>query len=262
MPTISKLVEKAAQSQLLEFMEVNKLLNDNSHAYRAGLSTTTTILDLTDRIYESIDENKLASLMTLDQSAAFDCVPHNVLLQKLQLYNLDKSATKWLESYLSLRTQFVKIGRSQSRMCKVERGVPQGSVLGPLLYSIFTNEISEVIMDPNCKDQSHRSRKTLFNTNCKHCGSLIQYADDVTYVITNKKRQLNQQKLTENLDKLKIYLNENGLSINMDKTHLMEIMIKQKRGRTPGTTSRTASTQLQPRGRTGPRFKNLQNPRH
>ena len=168
LPTISKLVEKAAQTQLLGHLEDNKLLNDNLHAYRAGLSTTTTILDLTDRIYESIDENKLASIMTLDQSATFDCVPHHILLQKLQMYNLDNSATKWLESYLNLRTQFVKIGRSQSRMCKVERGVPQGSVLGPLLYSIFTNEITEVTVNQNVETSPTRVEKLylMLTVNC------------------------------------------------------------------------------------------------
>ena len=234
LPTVSKLVEKAAQIQLLTYMEDNRLLNNSSHAYRQGHSTTTTILDLTDKIFEAIDENKMASIMTLDQSTAFNCVPHPILLEKLKMYNLDAKSIQWIDSYLNFRTQFVAIGRSRSRMCKVERGVPQGSVLGPLLYSIFTNEITEAVTYPNCQDKVHKDRSKLFCNDCKTCGSVTQYADDATYVVANRKRELNQTKLTDNISRLKTFLNSNELTINMDKTHLMEIMIKQKRGRTPG----------------------------
>ena len=124
----------------------------------------------------------MCSVMTIDQSAAFDCVSHKILLQKLKLYKLDDSAIMWLESYLKHRTQFVTVGRANSRMTGVSRGVPQGSVLGPLLYSIFTNEMSEVIVDSTCTNQSHQNTDRLFNNECNSCGSLTQYADDATYV--------------------------------------------------------------------------------
>ena len=71
--------------------------------------------------------------MTIDQSAAFDCVSHKILIDKLRIYNIDEKALSWLTSYLEYRTQFMTIGRARSRMGRVSRGVPQGSVLGLLL---------------------------------------------------------------------------------------------------------------------------------
>ena len=162
LPTISKVVEKAAQIQLLEYMEKYKMLNESTHAYRNGRSTTTTLIELTEQLYTAIDANKIASIMTLDQSAAFDCVIHKVLLDKLEMYNISGDVLKWICSYLMYRTQFVEIGTSQSKMYAMERGVPQGSVLGPLLYSLYTNEMSVAIKNPNCKDKVHLNKDELF----------------------------------------------------------------------------------------------------
>ena len=235
LPATSKLIEKAAQEQLMNYFENHGMLNDSSHAYRKGYSTTTTLLEITEKLYSAIDDNKISSVMTLDQSAAFDCVSFEILLRKLELYNLDKSALKWLRTYLYDRTQFVTIGRASSRMTKVSRGVPQGSVLGPLLYSIYTNELSEVVTDKDCKDPSHKNSEKLFPANCSNCGSVTQYADDATFVITDKVRSNNQKKLSENIEKLGTYLKSNELSINKDKTQIIEVMIQQKKAKTPGT---------------------------
>ena len=169
LPMISKLVERGAQTQLLGYMEEHKLLKDNYHAYRKGYCMTTTLLELTDKIFDAIDEKKMSSLMTIDQSAAFDCVPHQLLLQKLKIYNLSDSALHWISSYLEYRVQFVIVGRAESRMNAIDRGVPQGSVLGPLLYSIFTNEMSKCIRDNNYTDNTHIDTEKLFGADCKRC---------------------------------------------------------------------------------------------
>ena len=188
LPALSKLVEKAAQSQLLGYLEHHNLLNNNLHAYREGLGTTTTMIEITERLFKAVDEGKISSIMTIDQSVAFDCVPFGLLLDKLKLYNLDDSAVSWVESYLTFRTQFVAIGSARSRMCPVEIGVPLGYVLGPLLFSLFTNEMTQVIMDQDCRDPTHLDTMKLFNPECSICGSLTIYADDVTYHVSNKQR--------------------------------------------------------------------------
>ena len=94
LPAILKIVEKAAQSQILAHFEKFKLLNDGSHVYRKGYSTTTNLIDITDRLYQAIDERKISSLMTIDQSAAFDCVSHAILLRKMKVYRMDETVIK------------------------------------------------------------------------------------------------------------------------------------------------------------------------
>ena len=234
MPALSKIVEKAAQTQLLNFFEKNKLLNDCTHAYRKGYSTTTTLLDITDKLYSAIDNKKISSIMTIDQSAAFDCVSHTILIDKLWIYNIDEKALSWLTSYLEYRTQFVTIGRARSRMGRVSIGVPQGSVLGPLLYSIYTNEMSEAVNDSACTDSTHQNSLRLFPTDCLRCGTITQYADDATYVVSSIDRIRNQQKLSENIENLRTFLETNELTINADKTNLVKVMIQQKRAKTRG----------------------------
>ena len=124
------------------------------------------------------------------------CVSHCILMKKLEIYNLDMTALDWVETYLSNRTQFVTVGRTSSNMSAVGRGVPQGSVLGPLLYSIYTNDMSEAVTDSECVDRSHQNTEKLFPTDCARCGSITQYADNTTYVISDRQRWRNQRKLT------------------------------------------------------------------
>ena len=234
LPVLSKIVERTVQTQLQDYLEKNALLNSNGHAYRKDLSTSTAIMQLTERLYEATDSNLISQMLALDQSAAFDCVSHPILVQKLRLYGCDEDTITWMQSYLGHRTQYTTIGRHKSNMVAVDRGVPQGSILGPLLYLLFTNEITEVIKDQNCPDTSHSNNTELFGQNCNQCGEIIIYADDITYLIANKHRASNQDKINVNLEKLNIFLNDNELKLNIGKTHLLELMIKQKRGRING----------------------------
>ena len=234
LPTISKLVEKVVQMQILSYLEENDMINSTSHAYRSGCSTTSAMLELSEELYKGADEKKVSVIMTLDQSAAFDCIQHQLIMDKLALYNMDDSVLKWVSSYLSHRSQFVSVGTAKSSIHSMKRGVPQGSVLGPLLFSVCTNELSTVIKDPDCPNPRHQDNSELFGINCDLCGKIFQYADDTTYHFASKSRDKNQQKLVQNLHKLADFLTANQLAINMDKTHIEEVMIKQKRGRMPG----------------------------
>ena len=138
--TVSKLIERAAQQQLLEFFETTKQLNPSNHAYRRHLSTTTTLTEILDEIHQGTEQKKMTSIMTLDQMAAFDSVSHTLLLEKLERYQVGHEARQWIRDYLTGHTQYVTLGAAQSYMSKVTTGVPQGSVIGPLLYAIYTNE--------------------------------------------------------------------------------------------------------------------------
>ena len=234
LPTVSKIVERAVQLQLQKHKKNHNLFHVNSHAYRQNKSTTTAMLQVLDRIYRATDKNLMTSLMAIDQSLAFDCDSHLILVRKLWKYKCSENTITWIENYLNYRSQQVSIGRHLSRMTALDRGVPQGSILGPLLYLIYTNELAETTKDDSCNDISHRERKKLFSDTCDKCGLIVMYADDATFVISNKNRVMNQFKLNTSLAKLEIFLSTNELAINVSKTAIVECMIKQKRGRTPG----------------------------
>ena len=231
LPTLSKLTERAVQRQVQSHFEVQGLLHPNSHAYRSNRSTGTALLQVLDRMYAATDNNLITSLMALDQSAAFDCVSHKILLSKLEAYKFSQESLKWMNSYLSNRSQFVVVGKHKSSIVALDRGVPQGSILGPLLYSIYTNELANSVIDSSCTNIVHNNHNSLFHNNCPNCGMTIQYADDTTYVIASKLRSSNQQKLNLALAKMEIFLTSNELAINVSKTSTLECMMKQKKGR-------------------------------
>ena len=235
LPVVSKLVERHIQQQLLRHMEKNNLFHPNGHAYRPSLSTNTAMMQLLDNIYCSTDDNKMTSLMALDMSSAFDCVNHAILLEKLAMYRCSKETLQWMHEYLSFRSQVVQIGRHCSISQSTNRGVPQGSILGPLLFLIYTNEIPDTVKNSNCQHSSHENRTRLFSQNCLECGIIVQFADDLTLSISNKLRTSNQLKLNINLDRLEKFLANNELQVNASKTKILEMMIKQKKGKTLGS---------------------------
>ena len=201
LPVVAKLTEKVVKEKLMKHMEHNRLFNENHHAYRGQLSTTTAILQLADTVWEGADKNWVNVTMALDETSAFDCVSYNLLLEKLKLYKLDELSLKWMNSYLRGRSQFTTIGGKNSRIITVDRGVPQGSILGPILYTIFINEMPDVINQyQDCTDNVHLPGDWLFSKNCTTCGSLPSYADDATFVHTSKSRMENQAIVANRLE--------------------------------------------------------------
>ena len=139
LPIRSKIFERAMVDQLDDYFRV--LFRPFLLAYRKGYSCQSTLLALTEDWRQSLDGGHFVGAILMDLSKAFDCLPHRLLLEKLRAYNLAESAVSLLGSYLSEREQCVKIGNAQSASLPMYKGVPQGSIIGQVLFNIFINDI-------------------------------------------------------------------------------------------------------------------------
>ena len=166
LPVLSKLSERVVQKQLLQFMESSGQLSTHQHAYRGMYSTTSALMEIMDLISRGADANEVIATLSIDQSAAFDCVKHSTLLEKLELYGMDVHALEWMQSYLKGRSAYVAIGSASSNIVSTPDGVPQGSVLGPLLYLCYVNDFPAVAEEDDCVNASHKSESRLFGEEC------------------------------------------------------------------------------------------------
>ena len=230
-PIFSKILERIVFNQMIEYVTANQLLHPNHHAYRAHHNTTTALIQLYDVWVEAVQNGELAGVCFLDMSAAFDIVDHSLLLEKLELYGFDKNMLNWTNSYLSGRTQAVSIDGSLSRLLHVQHGVPQGSILGPLLYTLFTNELPETVHDHANLNQERLPGSSWqpFSMGCKDCGTTACYADDTTYSCSDSDPARLSEKLTYQYGVMSDFLINNQLKLNDDKTHLMVMTTSQKR---------------------------------
>ena len=210
LPILSKVLEKIVAIQLMTFLESNRLLTDNQHGFRPNLSTETALLKVTNRIYENMENRKISLLLLLDLSKAFDSVHHQILLDKCNELNIDSF---WFDNYLKNRVQSVRIGSVVSSPLEVSFGVPQGSILGPLLFLIYINDLPQFIRD------------------CL----LVLYADDTQIILAGDIDHIDELiKRAENiLVTAKNYFNKNGLLLNESKTQYIFFGTRQYVSRIP-----------------------------
>ena len=139
LPIPSKIFEKVLPNQLSEYFD--NIFDDFLCAFRKGHGCQTTLIRLLEDWKCALDNNEYVAAILMDLLKAFDCLPHNILLCKLSSYGLTENATKLMESYLSDHTQQIKIGNVVSSWAEIQKGVPQGSILGPILFNVFINDI-------------------------------------------------------------------------------------------------------------------------
>ena len=142
--SISKTFERVAFNQLYDYFSSNGLHYESQYGFRKLHSTELAALEFTDRISQEMDANKIPFSIFSDLSEAFDTLDHNVLLSKLNFYGIKVTALDWLKSYLTNRIQYVDCNGISSSIREIETGVPQGSILGQLLFIIYMNDIHTV----------------------------------------------------------------------------------------------------------------------
>ena len=205
--TIGKILERLALSRFFPHVSKSPSFSPLQSAYRKFHSTETALLKLTNDIMETIDSGKITILTALDMSAAFDTLDHITLLHRLQhTFGLSGYVISWIRSYLTDRSSFVKIDSSSSPSTTILTGVPQGSVLGPLLFVLFISPIANVI-NP---DQSNQNNTVSFH----------QYADDTQlYIGTNSSTLTTQIASIESCtQRVHNWLLNNGLHLNPSKS--------------------------------------------
>ncbi len=200
LPTFSKVYERVVFNRLFNYLHCFNLLSRFQFGFQKGRSTTDAILEFVDQVSASLDGSQTTIGTFCDLSKAFDCVNHEILIRKLQVYGIDGIALNWLISYLSNRYQKVEIQNSiQSSFCKITSGVPQGSILGPLLFLIYANDLPDSISNSR----------------------VVMYADDTSMVLSHKTKDVLSDHLLIQLCEIDEWFKANGLKLNSDKTQFM-----------------------------------------
>ena len=192
---ISKIMEKIIYEQIYSYVTALNLLFEFQSGFRRSHSTDTCLLYLTDHIRKEIDKGKYCGMVMLDLQKAFDTVNHSILLSKLEALGFNSTSLKWVRSYLGERQQVVDIGGTLSSPLTLSCGVPQGSILGPLFFLLYINDMKSAC---DC--------------------NLFLFADDSALLVSHEDKVVVENTLSSELVKVSRWLNDNKLSLNLSKT--------------------------------------------
>ena len=192
-------MERIVHRQIYKYLQEHKLITSDQFDFRPYLSTNVALTPVTEEILYNMDNKLITGAVFIDLRKAFDTVDHTLLLTKLRHIGFSTPVINWFTSYLSSRTAVTSINNITSCPKPVTVGVPQGSILGPLLFLIYINDL------PQC---------------LKNCKSIL-YADDTLIYYTARKKSELQEKINKDLDSLPQWLNNNLLRLNYEKTKFM-----------------------------------------
>ena len=200
LPIISKVFEKLTLIRLISFVKRYNLLSDCQFGFREGRSITQAAIRLTTFITNAYHQRLYSACFYLDLRKAFDTIDHPILFMKLHKYGFRGPVYDYLTSYLSSRKQYVMVGDDKSDELEITKGVPQGSMIGPLLFLLYINDIVKAV-EPDVE--------------------VVLFADDAAFFLSAPSLQLLYDKLKTLFSNLSSYLNKNKLVPNLKKSKLM-----------------------------------------
>ena len=192
---VNKILEKLMYARLISFINKHKLLYKYQFGFRKNHSTALALIEITDNIIKDLESGKCSAGIFIDFKKAFDTVDHNILLSKLEHYGIRGQTLEWLKSYITNRQQFAYVNGKNSKMEQITCGVPQGSVLGPLLFLIYTNDIG------NCTESKIRL-----------------FADDTNSFVNAENYSDLKKIISKTLQEIFTWCKNNKLSVAIDKT--------------------------------------------
>ncbi len=208
LPCLSKILERIVHNRVYDFLCKNNILFKKQYGFRTDHSTYMAVLDFVSTITKAIDDNMYTMSIFMDLSKAFDTIDHGILLQKLYHYGFRGVSNDWFCNYLSNRKQFVVYNSTKSPTEDVSCGVPQGSILGPLLFILYMNDIC----------------------NTSKILNMILFADDTTVFYSNKNLSILCSTMNTELKEISNWFKANKLSLNASKTNLMYLGTSKQTG--------------------------------
>ncbi|KAL1448087.1 hypothetical protein WDU94_015636 [Cyamophila willieti] len=211
--TFSKILEKLVQHRLDKYLKIHDILSDRQYGFRTGIGTEDALIDLSTYLYDNLDKGKKIIAVFLDIAKAYDTIQHTKLLEQLKNIGLKNTVLTWFTSYLTNRTQQVRLNSQLSDIAQCQPfSIVQGSCLGPVLFNCFINNLPGISL-----------------------GQVFCYADDTVVCYTSDTWEETHNTATTDLTNLGNWYSSMSLKINFDKTNYMTFAID-KRGLPPTST--------------------------